>query len=136
MLNPEFLTRLGAIVGAENLLTDAASCLVYGYDNSRKIFPPEAVAFAATTAAVQAIILLCNEFKVPLTPRGRGTGTAGASIPEQGGVALSLERMRRIVAVDPANRVLVCEPGVLNQEVQDAARPHGFFWPPDPSSAP
>ena len=136
MVNPEFLTRLGAIAGAGNLLTDAASCLVYGYDNSRKIFPPEAVAFATTTAAVQQIILLCNEFNVPLTPRGRGTGTAGASIPEQGGVALSLERMRRIVAVDPANRVLVCEPGVLNQEVQDAARPHGFFWPPDPSSAP
>src|SRR5574340_821141 len=113
MLNPEFLTRLGAIVGAENLLTDAASCLVYGYDNSRKIFPPEAVAFATTTAAVQQIVLLCNEFRVPLTPRGRGTGTAGASIPEQGGVALSLERMRRILAVDPANRVMLVEPGVL-----------------------
>jgi D-lactate dehydrogenase len=135
MLPAAFLTRLGAIVGTDNLLTDEASCYTYGYDNSRKIFPPQAVVFATCSEAVQQVVLLCNEFAIPLTPRGRGTGTSGASIPEQGGVALSLERMRRILAVDPANRVLVCEPGVLNQEVQDSARPHGFFWPPDPSSA-
>jgi len=135
MLNPNFLTRLGAIVGGGNLLTDEASCYTYGYDNSRKIFPPQAVVFATCAEEIQSVVQLCNEFAIPLTPRGRGTGTSGASIPEQGGVALSLERMRRILAVDPANRVLVCEPGVLNQEVQDAARPHDFFWPPDPSSA-
>lgn len=135
MLPAAFLNRLGGIAGAGNLLTDPASCYVYGYDNSRKIFPPQAVVFADSAETVQEIVRLCNEFRIPLTPRGRGTGTAGASIPEQGGVALSLERMRRIVAVDPANRVMVVEPGVLNQEVQDAARPHGFFWPPDPSSA-
>ena len=135
MLPATFLNRLGAIAGAGNLLTDPAGCLAYGYDNSRKVFPPQAVVFATSTEVVREVVLLCNEFGLPLTPRGRGTGTTGASIPEQGGVALSLERMRRIVAVDPANRVLVCEPGVLNQEVQEAARPHGFFWPPDPSSA-
>jgi D-lactate dehydrogenase len=134
-LSREFLTRLGAIVGDGKLLTDEASCYVYGYDNSRKVFPPQAVVFATSSEEVQQVVRLCDEFAIPLTPRGRGTGTTGASIPEQGGVALSLERMRRILAVDPANRVLVCEPGVLNQEVQDTARPHGFFWPPDPSSA-
>ncbi len=51
------------------------------------------------------------------------------------GVALSLERMVRIISVDPANRVVVAEPGVLNQEIQNAVKPYGFFWPPDPSSA-
>jgi len=135
MLSAEFLTRLGVIAGDGNLLTDQASCYVYGYDNSRKIFPPQVVVFATSTEAVQETVRLCNEFHVFLTPRGRGTGTTGASIPEQGGVALSLERMRRILSVDPANRAMVVEAGVLNQEVQDSARPHGFFWPPDPSSA-
>ena len=77
----------------------------------------------------------CNEFRVPLVARGRGTGTAGGSLPERAGIVLSLERMRRIVCVDPANRVMVVEPGVLNREVQDAAGEHGYFWPPDPSSA-
>ena len=120
---------------SDRLLTDPVDCYAYAYDNSRKVFPPEAVAFSVSAAEVQTIVALCNEYKIPLTPRGRGTGTSGGSLPEQGGVALSLERMLRIVAVDPANRVIVAEPGVLNQSVQDAAKPHGFFWPPDPSSA-
>ena len=135
MLAPEFISALRAILAPDGLLTDQVDCYAYAYDSSRKIFPPEAVAFPTEAAQVQAILALCNAHRVPVTPRGRGTGTAGGSLPERGGLALSLERMRRIVAVDPANRVLVAEPGVLNQEVQDAAKPHGFFWPPDPSSS-
>jgi D-lactate dehydrogenase len=134
MLAPEFVAQLRTFLGPDGLFTDPADCYAYAYDNSRKIFPPEAVAFPTDPIQVQSVIRLCNEFRVPVTPRGRGTGTAGGSVPERGGVALSLERMRRIIAVDPANRVIVAEPGVLNQEIQDAARPHGFFWPPDPSS--
>lgn len=135
MLPPDFLAQLRSLLPSDRLYTDPVDCYAYAYDNSRKIFPPEAVAFPLTTNEVQAIVTLCNAHKIPLTPRGRGTGTSGGSLPEQGGVALSLERMLRIIAVDPANRVIVAEPGVLNQSVQDAAKPHGFFWPPDPSSA-
>jgi D-lactate dehydrogenase len=134
-LPPAFLSALEALLGKGNLLTDAADCYAYGYDNSRKVFPPQAVAFAMDARQVQETVRLCRAHGVPLTARGRGTGTAGGSVPERGGVALSLERMRRIVKIDPANRVIVAEPGVLNQEIQDAARAHGFFWPPDPSSA-
>lgn len=135
MLPERFLQKLKALLPPDRLFTDPVDCFAYSYDNSRKIFPPEAVAFPLSAEEVQTIVALCNEYRIPITPRGRGTGTAGGSLPERGGVALSLERMRRIVAVDPANRVIVAEPGVLNQEVQDAARSHGFFWPPDPSSA-
>ncbi len=135
MLAPEFCSLLQRLLGPVRFLTGAADCYVYGYDNSRKLVAPDAVAFPATTEEVRQIVLACNEFGVPLTPRGRGTGTAGGSIPERGGVALSLERMRKIVRIDPANRVIVVQPGVLNQEVQDAVRAHGYFWPPDPSSA-
>ena len=91
--------------------------------------------FPLATDEIVSIVTLCNDYQVPLTPRGRGTGTAGGSLPVQGGVALSLERMLQIIKVDPANRVIVTEPGVLNQSIQDAALGHGFFWPPDPSSA-
>ncbi len=135
MLPVNFLTQVEALLPPGGLLTDPVDCYTYAYDNSRKIFPPDAVAFPVTPAEVQAIVALCNDYRIPLTPRGRGTGTSGGSLPEQGGVALSLERMLRIISVDPANRVIVAEPGVLNQSVQDAAKPHGFFWPPDPSSA-
>ena len=136
MLPAGFLADLATAAGKDNLLTDPVDCYAYSYDNSRKFFPPQAVVFATDTRQVQEIVRLCHAHKVPLTARGRGTGTAGGSIPERGGVALSMERMRRIVKVDPANRVIVAEPGVLNQEIQEAVKQHGFFWPPDPSSSP
>jgi len=135
MLSPELLKDLRELLPKERLYADPTDCYAYAYDNSRKIYPPDVVAFPITSGEVQAITLLCNEYKTPLTPRGRGTGTAGGCLPEHGGIALSLERMLRIITIDPANRVIVAEPGVLNQSVQDAANPHGFFWPPDPSSA-
>lgn len=134
MLPDDFLSRLKALLPADALLLDAAECYAYGYDNSRKVFPPQAVALPSATAEVAAVVALCHAFQVPVVPRGRGTGTAGGSLPEQGGVALSLERMGHVLSMDPANRVMVVEPGVLNREVQEAARQHGFFWPPDPSS--
>ncbi len=135
MLHANLLADLQSAFPPDRFYTDVADCYAYAYDNSRKIFPPEAVLFPLTTAEVQLIVSLCNQYQVPLIPRGRGTGTAGGSLPEFGGIALSMERMLNIIAVDPANRAIVTEPGVLNQSIQDAAKPFGFFWPPDPSSA-
>jgi D-lactate dehydrogenase len=107
MLPVNFIARLRNLLPPDRLLTDPVDCYAYAYDNSRKIFPPAAVAFPVTAAEVQAIVALCNDHGIPLTPRGRGTGTSGGSLPEQGGVALSLDRMLRVVSVDPANRVIV-----------------------------
>lgn len=136
MLDSHLLDRLSALFPSDRIFTDPVDCYAYSYDNSRNFRPPIAVVFPLTAEEVQAVVRLCNEHKVPLVPRGRGTGTAGGSVPEQGGVALSLERMNRILSIDPDNRMAIVEPGVLNQELQDAIHPQGFFWPPDPSSAP
>ncbi len=127
--------EIAAIVGAENLLTDPADRWPYGYDNSRRQSIPGAVVFATAHDPVRELVRWCNRERVPLVARGRGTGTTGGSVPVRGGVVLSMERMERILHVDPANRVIVVEPGVTNQAVQDAAGAHGFFWPPDPTSA-
>lgn len=136
MLPPGFLAALQSSFSPDRLFTDPVDCYAYAYDNSRNFRPPQAVVFPLNAEEVQAVVLLCNQYRVPVVPRGRGTGTAGGSVPEQGGVALSLERMNRILKVDPDNRMAIIEPGVLNQDLQDAIRPQGFFWPPDPSSAP
>lgn len=135
MLPADLKERLDRIFSPERFFTDPVDCYAYAYDNSRKIFPPDAVVFPLSSDEIQQTVQLCNQFQVPIIPRGRGTGTAGGSLPEFGGIALSLERMTSIMTVDPANRVIVTQPGVLNQSVQDATKPHGFFWPPDPSSA-
>jgi D-lactate dehydrogenase (quinone) len=122
-------------VGADALLTDPADCWPYGYDNSRRQCLPQAVAFVTDAEQVAAVVRTCNEHRIPLTARGLGTGTTGATVPEPGGVVLSFERMNRILAIDPANRLAIVEPGVVNEDLQRAAAEHGFFWPPDPTSA-
>ena len=134
-LPPAFLAALRRQLPADRLLTEPGDCWSYGYDNSRRQAPPGAVAFPVDHDEVLALVRLCNEHRVPLTPRGRGTGTTGATVPEQGGLVLSTERMNRIVEVRPADRYLVAQPGALNAAVQEAAGAVGFFWPPDPTSA-
>ena len=130
-----FLSALLKVTGKDNLLTDSADCWSYGYDNSRLHHLPDAVAFATDHEQISAIIKLCYEYKIPVVARGRGTGTTGATTPVRGGLVLSMERMNRILDMDPDNRSITVEPGVTNQQVQDAAGEHGFFWPPDPTSA-
>jgi D-lactate dehydrogenase (quinone) len=133
--NAAIATALAEAAGADAVLTDPADCWTYGYDNSRRQATPCAVVLPADTAAVRAVVDACRRFRRPLTVRGRGTGTTGAAVPEEGGVVVSMERMAAIVAVDAANRVAVVQPGVTNGALQAAVAPEGFFWPPDPGSA-
>lgn len=135
VLTNEFVSVLKKIVGEQNVLTDPSELWAYGYDNSRKQGHPDGIVLAENTAHIQAIIQLCNQYKIALTARGRATGTPGGSVAVAGGLVLSCERMQKVINVDPANRAITVEPGVLNQTVQDIAAQHGFFWAPDPSSA-
>jgi D-lactate dehydrogenase (quinone) len=128
------LRRLRAAFSAERLYTDSADCLAYGYDNSKRMAMPQAVVLAVTHDDVAAAVAICNEFALPLVARGRGTNTTGATVPIHGGVVLSLERMNRILRVSPGDRLLECEAGALNGEVQAEAGRHGLFWAPDPTS--
>jgi len=127
--------ELERMLPAEDRLLDPADCWSYGADNSRLHAAPEAVVFARDARAIVELVQLCRRLKSPLIVRGRGTGTTGAVVPQRGGVVLSLERMNRILEVDPANRWLIAEAGVTNTEVQQAAGREGFFWPPDPTSS-
>lgn len=135
ILPPEFTHGLRQCLGLENVLTEAADRWPYGGDNSRRQASPDVVAYATSAAQIKAVILLCNQYNIPLIPRGRGTGTTGAIVPTTGGLVLSLERMNKILEISPANRYIVAQPGVTNGEIQKAAAEHGFFWPPDPTSA-
>ncbi len=134
-MTPEQLKALENIFPAEDLLTHPADTLAYSYDNSQRQSIPAAVVFPRKEQQIVALLQHCNEWQLPVTCRGRGTGTTGASIPAANGIALSLERMDRILEIDPDNRLARVQPGVTNQQLQQAAGEHGFFWPPDPTSA-
>ncbi|MES2885689.1 MAG: FAD-linked oxidase C-terminal domain-containing protein [Pseudomonadota bacterium] len=96
---------------------------------------PQAVVFALCHDDVVAVVRLCGQHSIPLTVRGRGTNTTGAAVPLAGGIVLSLERMSRILRISAGDRLLVCEAGTLNSDVQAAAAEFGLFWAPDPTSA-
>ncbi|MEA3276392.1 MAG: FAD-linked oxidase C-terminal domain-containing protein [Pseudomonadota bacterium] len=134
-LTPEALRALRALAGDQGLLTDPADCWPYGYDNSRRHALPQAVVFATEAEQVESVLGLCNRLRIPVTARGRGTGTTGASVPDRGGIVLSFERMARILRIDPDDRIALVEPGVTNEALQQAVAAQGFFWPPDPTSA-
>ena len=129
------IARLHEELGPTGVLTDAADRWAYGYDNSRRQTLPAAVVMAEDHDSVALAVRACHEHQVPLTVRGRGTGTAGAAVPSENGIVLSTERMSRILAIDPDNRVAVVQCGVINGDLQRQAGEQGFFWPPDPTSA-
>lgn len=135
-LPPAFVKQLKQIVNNNDVLVDPADCWPYGYDNSCQHVLPQVVVFATLHSQVTAIVALCYQYVIPLVVRGRGTGTTGATVPHNRGLVLSLERMNQITSIDAGNRVIQCEPGVTNEAVQKAAAEYGFFWPPDPTSAP
>lgn len=134
-LTNDVFTQLEHIFGSGALLKEAADCWAYGYDNSKLHSPPEAVVLPTTHDQVQQCVKLCNKFNIPLTTRGRGTGTTGASVPTQRGIVLSLERMTELVSFNRANLSVRVQTGITNQSVQEYLHTHGFFWAPDPGSA-
>lgn len=125
--------RISDAIGEECLLQTPETLARYDHDASELRHAPELVVLPTTTEQVSRLLVLANELRFPVTPRGGGTGLAGGCLTPHGGVVLSLERMNRILAVDADNLVAEVEPGVITQTLRDAARAKGLFYPPDPA---
>jgi glycolate oxidase len=95
---------------------------------------PDVVIKPETAEQISAIMRICHQYRIPVTPRGAGTGLAGGALPQFGGVLLSMERMNRILQIDERNLQVTTEPGVITEVLQDAVKEKGLFYPPDPSS--
>jgi glycolate oxidase len=131
----DVLDELVAALPADGLVTDPVLIENYRFDWARDpdAGTPLAVARPRDTEQVQAVMRWASRHRIPVVPRGAGSGLSGGSSAVTGGIVLSLDRMRAI-SIDPASRVAVVEPGALNAEVKAAAREHGLWYPPDPSS--
>ena len=117
------------------VVTDPDVMEGYRYDrsNAEHAGTPLVVVRAHSTDDVQKTVRWASEHRIPVVPRGAGTGLAGGSLAIDGCVTLSTERMREI-AIDPLASVAVAQPGALNVEVKQAAKEYGLWYPPDPSS--
>jgi len=130
----ELIEAVRAIAGAEFVRTDDTSLATYGADALKRGHPPDLVVLPDGAGQISRIVRLCADRRVPIVPRGGGTGYTGGSVPVRGGVVISLERMNRILEIDEANLVAVVEPNVITGQLQEAVERVGLFYPPDPAS--
>ncbi len=129
------INYLREIVGENYLSTDIETLENYGHDETEHLLHlPSVVVKPRTATEIGDIMIFCNSNLIPVTPRGAGTGLAGGSLPHLGGVLISTERLNSIINIDERNLQVTTEPGVITEELQNAVKEKGLFYPPDPSS--
>ncbi len=134
-MNQLLLHELRAALDHGAVVANEADLMVYECDayvaaKTR----PDVIVFPTTTEQVAKVVKLARQYRVPVVPRGAGTGLAGGTLPESGCIVVALSRMNRIVEVDVENRVALVEAGVVNSHLTQRVSPHGLCFAPDPSS--
>ena len=135
MEEKSFLGGLSKIYPPDRLLTKPAQLVAYESDalTSFKV-RPMAVVLPETQEEVIDTVRLCHHHEVPFVARGSGTSLSGGSLPIAGGIVISLNRLNKIIRLDPELRIAIVECGVVNIDVSLAAAPFGLYYAPDPSS--
>lgn len=121
-------------MGKGYVISHPDDLLVFEYDGSIDKAVPQAVVFPVSMEEVRRVVAVAQEFDVAVVGRGSGTGLSGGAIASAGGLQVALTRMNRILEMDVENRLAVVEPGVINLQLDEAARKHGLRYAPDPSS--
>jgi glycolate oxidase len=139
VISEELIRELRGVLGAENFLImkDASEehREKYGSDETEDLyFPPDLVCLPTTTLQVSQVMALSSKYRIPVTPRGAGTGLSGGALAVHGGIVLSLEKMNRILEIDQDNLAAVVQPGVITEAFQNQVESVGLFYPPDPAS--
>jgi glycolate oxidase len=133
--NSEIVEQLGQLGLGRRLLTEPAQLAAFGSDGLTAFNEqPLAVVLAESIDEVVRTVRACHDAGVPFVARGSGTSLSGGSVPIAGGVVIALNRMNKVLSVDPDTRTAVVQPGVINLNVSAAAAEHGLLYAPDPSS--
>lgn len=129
------LARCKEIVGESFVFIDDESRDKYAHDETENLhFLPDIVVKPRTAEEISALMKICHAHRIPVTPRGAGTGLSGGALPHKGGLLISFERMNQIIEIDERNLQVTTEPGVITEVLQNAVKEKGLFYPPDPSS--
>src|SRR5690625_4570683 len=131
----EVMEKLTSIVDENNLRIDQASLLAYSYDSTAQFQAlPDAVISPRNTEEVAEIVKICNEYKIPIIPRGSGTNLCAGTTPLEGGIVLLFSQMNQILETDEKNLTMTVQPGVFTKDIFEAAAENGLFYRPDPGS--
>jgi glycolate oxidase len=124
-----------SVIGAEFVITSTEGLTKYSKDETEYLtFWPEVVLKPANTDEISRVMKYCNEQLIPVSARAAGTGLSGNSLCIYGGVMLTIERMNKIIKIDEQNLQVITEPGVITEQLQNAVKDKGLYYPPDPSS--
>jgi glycolate oxidase len=134
VLDSKIYKELRRIVGAEHVLPRIEDLTVYASDASFLEHRPGLVVLPSRAEQVAAIVQLAEIHRIPIVPRGAGTGLSGGSVASRGGIALVLTRMNRLLEIDRDNMTATAEAGLITGELQKRTEAHGLFYPPDPAS--
>ncbi|MEO9023197.1 MAG: FAD-linked oxidase C-terminal domain-containing protein [Ginsengibacter sp.] len=134
-LTAEHIELFKKICGEKNVVTSEEEMNNYAHDQTENLhFRPGVVLKVRSAQEISEIFKICNQAKIPVTPRGAGTGLSGGALPDLGGVLISTERMNSILEIDEKNLQVITEPGVITEVLQDSVKERGLFYPPDPAS--
>ncbi|MGH9325259.1 MAG: FAD-linked oxidase C-terminal domain-containing protein [Terriglobia bacterium] len=128
------LGELKSVVGEAHLLSHPEDLMLYEYDGLSSEGMPDAVVFPASTSEVAAVVKLAGRCGTPVVARGAGTGLSGGAVVTEGGIVVSLSRMKRILEIDLENERARVQPGVVNLDLSLALSDAGYYYAPDPSS--
>jgi glycolate oxidase len=134
-ITENILTAIRLIVGDDAVITGHADLEKYSHDETEDLrFYPEVVAKPKSPEEVSALMKLCNENLIPVTPRGAGTGLSGGALPVKGGLLIAMERFNKVLQIDEQNLQATVEPGVITEEFMDKVAAKGLLYPVDPAS--
>jgi glycolate oxidase len=130
-VNDEIIQKINDIVGSRNVFTDKDEIEDYSFDETPFVQPyfPHVVVKPSNIQSISKLLALANNERIPVTPRGAGTGLSGGCVPIYGGVVLSLERINRILEVDKDNFVAVVEPGLILSDLRGEVEKQGLYYP-------
>ncbi|MFH1929410.1 MAG: FAD-linked oxidase C-terminal domain-containing protein [Chloroflexota bacterium] len=137
-VTPAIVAELRRIVGESYVIYDEPERMLdYAHDEvagEEHAHMPEVVIKPASAEEISEVVKLANRERIPVTPRGAGSGLSCGAVPVYGGILLSVERMNRILEIDRDNLVVIVEPGVITSEISEAIKEHGLFYAGYPMS--
>ena len=134
MIKISLRKELIRLLGQEGISDAMEERICYAYDATRETRLPDAVVFPETVMQISGIMKLANREKIPVVPRGAGSGFSGGSLPVSGGLVMAMKNFDRIVEIDSDNLQAVVEPAVVTSHLQAEVEKIGLFYPPDPAS--
>ncbi|MBL8027047.1 MAG: FAD-binding oxidoreductase [Fibrobacteres bacterium] len=134
-LPKQLITELSERLAKNSIDLTPEAALSYSYDASKREHLPDAVLLPSSKNDVASIVTIARKYHIPVTVRGAGTGLTGGALAVTGGLVISMERMNKVITIDPDERIAIVEPGVINGDLEARLKKYSLSFPCDPSSA-